>query len=75
MPYCIRIIETGVDAIVNVHHHGDKPSARRFARRAAELTWPAEDGYRHKWSGDAVVVMRDGRHVGDCAVEPLKEMT
>lgn len=72
MPYTIRVIEAGADAIVNIHHHGDKPSARVFARRAAELTWPKADGYRHRWSGDCVVAFKGAVHVGDVSVDPLE---
>lgn len=69
MPYAIRLITP--DGITTAHHDGDKASARERARRMAEYHWPKEDGYRHKWSNDAVMVFRDGQHVGDCAVDPL----
>lgn len=66
----LRIIDrTGV---FHVHHDGDKASARERARRMAEYHWPKADGYRHKWSGDSVVVFKGKQHVGDVAVEPLE---
>ena len=68
----IRLIEKS--GPFHVHHDGDKASARERARRMAEYHWPKEDGYRHKWSNDAVVVFRGKQHVGDVAVEPLDEI-
>ena len=68
--YDIRLIDnTGT---FHVHHQGGKGDARQRARRMAENHWPKEDGYRHTWDNDCVLVWRGKRHVADVAVEPLE---
>ena len=70
MTWDIRLIEKS--GPFHIHHEGTKDEARVRARRMAERHWPKEDGYRHRWNADCVLVFRDGKHVGDCAVEPLE---
>ena len=68
----IRMIEYHPPGLFHVHHDGDKASARQRARRMAEYHWPKEDGYRHKWSNDAVMVFKGKVHWADVAVEPME---
>lgn len=71
MPYEIRVVERDADSIVAFPAPGkSKAEVRAQAATLAQRAYPTAEGYRRKWSGDCIVVMRDGAHVCDVAVEP-----